>query len=125
MKMIAMLLVLLVATPLPSSAQGIAERDIWRGLAGKLDPGTTVKLRLVSGQRFKATLLQVSDEAITVQVKTRVPLAPQLVRFDDISSLEVDNGKGANLARAVAIGAATGAGAFFAFMALAFAVWGD
>jgi hypothetical protein len=37
----------------------------------------------------------------------------------------VDTGKGVGLAKAVAVGAATAAGAFFALMAVAFAVWDD
>jgi len=124
MKVLAVLLVATLGVPVPLMAQ-VNEPEIWRGLAEKLQPGTTLKVRLGNGQRFRATLLQVSADAMTLQPRTRVPVAPQLVRFADVRALEVDTGKGVGLAKAVAVGAATAAGAFFALMAVAFAVWDD
>jgi hypothetical protein len=124
MKVLAVLLVATLGVPVPLMAQ-VNEPEIWRGFAEKLQPGTTLKVRLGNGQRFRATLLQVSADAMTLQPRTRVPVAPQLVRFADVRALEVDMGKGVGLAKAVAVGAATAAGAFFALMAVAFAVWDD
>jgi len=125
MRIIAVLLVSLLAGPMSSFAQGVNEPEIWRGFAEKLTPGTTLKVRLATGERFKATLLQVSAESMTVQAKTRVPVAPQLVRFADVRSLEVDEARNTSLVKAVAVGAATAAGAFFALLAIAFAASGD
>jgi hypothetical protein len=114
-----------LACPSWTAAQVVDEADVWRGFAQRLEPGTTVKVRLANGQRFTATLLEVSADAMTLQVKTRVPVPPQAVRFADVRSLEVDRAKGASLARAVAVGAATAAGAFVALMAIAFAALDD
>jgi hypothetical protein len=125
MKMFVVVLIATLACPSWVAAQAVDEPAVWRGFAEKLEPGTTLKVRLASGQRFTATLLQVSSDAMTLQMKTRVPVPPQDVRFADVRSLEVDRGKGASLAKAVAIGAGVGAGAFFALMALAFAVLDD
>jgi hypothetical protein len=98
---------------------------LWRAFAEKVDVGATLKVRLVTGERFKATLLQVAPDGISLQRKTRVPVPPETIAFAEIASLEVDRGKGANMAKAVAIGAAVGAGAFFGLMMLAFALVGD
>ncbi len=122
---VAFALIVLLAAP-PAHGQAVAPGpDIWRTFASTVAPGKTLRVRLTSGQRFKATLLHVSDEGITVQPKTRTPVSPQVVRFADVASLDIDTGKGANIGKSIAIGAGVAAGAFFGLMALAFAVLGD
>jgi hypothetical protein len=122
--LIAIVIALLVVPP-QLQAQAVVSPDIWRTFAARLEPGKTLKVRLVNGQRFKATLLQISDEAMTVQPKTRAPVPPQVVRFADVSSIEVDSERGASMAKAVAVGAAVAAGTFFSLLLWAFAAWGD
>jgi hypothetical protein len=57
---------------LPPQLQAqVAGPDIWRTFAENLEPGKTLTIRLKNGPRFKATLLHVSSDAITVQPKTR------------------------------------------------------
>ncbi len=125
MSLLALMLVVLLVAPRAHAQATVAGPDIWRTFAMRIEPGKTLKVRLTSGQRFKATLLQVSDEGLTVQPKTRVPVPAQVVPFADVASIEIDTGKGANVGKAIAIGASVAAGAFFGLMALAFAVWGD
>lgn len=122
---IVLVLVTLMALPRGAHAQATVGPGIWRAFADRIQPGTTLKIRLIDGKRFKATLLQVSPEGMTVQAKTRVPVPPQMVSFAEVASLEVDTGKGASMAKAVAIGAGVAAGAFFGLMAIMFAIWGD
>jgi hypothetical protein len=122
MSVLALLLVALIAAP-PAHAQAVAGPEIWRSFATRIEPGKTLKVRLTNGQRFKATLLQVSDHGLTVQPKTRGPVPPQIVPYASIASLDIDTGKGANVGKAIAIGAGVAAGAFFGLMALMFAVW--
>jgi hypothetical protein len=118
------LLVALVVCP-PAFAQTVVGPDVWRSLAENLEPGKVLKVRMRNGQRFKATLLQVTPEAMTVQPKTRAAVPPQQVRFDAIETLDVENGKGVSIGKAVAVGAGVAAGVWLAMMAFAFAVWGD
>lgn len=118
-------LVLLLALPPLLHAQVTTTPDIWRSFAEKLEPGKTLKVSLKTGRRFKATLLQVSPDAMTVQPKTRAAVPPQRVPFDQIETLDIDHGKGVGVGKAIAIGAGVGAGAWLALMAFAFAVWGD
>jgi hypothetical protein len=114
---------LLAASPV--QAQVAAGPDIWRAFAEKIEPGRTLKVRLRSGQRFKATLLQVSEQGLTLHPKTRVPVPPQVVTFAEVASLEIDSGKGAGIGRAIAVGAAVAAGTFFGLMVLTLSVLSD
>lgn len=123
--MIIFVLVLLLVFPPALHAQTVAGPEIWRAFTEKLEPGKTLKVRLKDGQRFKATLLQVGPDAMTVQPRTRAAVPPQQVPFTAIETLELDTAKGIGIGKAVAVGAAVAAGAWFALMALAFAVWGD
>jgi hypothetical protein len=123
--LVAWTLAALFVLPPQMHAQVVAGPDVWRSFTEKLEPGKILKVRLKNGQRFKATLLQVSDEAMTVQPKTRAAVPPQRVSFDQIETLEIDHGKGVGIGKAVAIGAGVAAGAWLALMVLAFAVWGD
>jgi hypothetical protein len=106
-------------------AQEVVGPEIWRSFAARLEPGKVLKVRLKNGQRFKATLLAVSETTLTLQPKTRAAVPPQRVPFDDVETLEVDHGKGAGVAKAVAVGAAVAAGTFFGLMAIVFATIGD
>jgi hypothetical protein len=114
----------LLALPPQLHAQ-IVGPEIWRAFAEKLEPGKTLKIRLKDGSRFRATLLHVSPDAMTVQPRTRAAVPPQRVLFDRIETMEVDHGKGVGIGKAVAVGASVAAGAWLALMAIAFAVWGD
>ena len=122
---LACALAALIAVPSPLCAQAVTSPDIWRTFTEQLEPGKTLKVRLKTGQRFKATLLHVSDDAVTLQPNTRAAVPPQRVPFELIETLEIDQGKGLGLGKAIAVGAAVAGGTFLALMALAFTVWGD
>jgi hypothetical protein len=124
MRTIAVLLItLFVAHPI--HAQDVVDPEIWRSFAARLEPGKVLKVRLKNGQRFKASLLAVSDTTMTLQPKTRAAVPPQRVPFGEVETLEVDHGKGAGVAKAVAVGAVVAAGTFFGLMAIVFAAVGD
>jgi hypothetical protein len=121
----AYVLVALFACPPGVAAQEIVRPDLWRSFVEQVPVGTTLKIRLSTGERFKATLLQVSSDAITVQPKTRAAVPPQPVPFTRIETLEVDQERGIGVGKAIAIGAGVAGGVWLALMAFAFAVWGD
>jgi hypothetical protein len=125
MKLVALVLAALIAVPNAIHAQDFVGPDIWRTFTARLEPGKVLKVRLKNGQRFKATLLAVSDTTITLQPKTRASVPPQRVAFGEVETLEVEHDKGAGVAKAVAVGAAVAAGAFLGLMAIAFAAVGD
>jgi hypothetical protein len=124
-RLLTCVLVALLAVPSALRGQTAAPPGIWRAFAEKLEVGKPLKVRLKSGRRFKATLLHVAPDAMTVQPRTRATVPPQRVPFDEIETLEVEHNKGIGIGKAVAVGAGVAAGAWLALMMFAFAVWGD
>lgn len=121
----AVVLMALLVVPPPVSGQQPDRAEIWRTFAASLPPGSDISLRLADGTRASATLLGVSADGMDVQPKTRVPVPPQRVRFADVVALERQKRGGTSVGKAIAIGAASAAGAFVGFLLVAFAVLGD
>src|ERR1043166_6602743 len=71
----------------PAFAQNVDSAAAWRALAGRLDPGLAVDVRLRGVQHFKATFIDAGPDAIVVQRKTRVPVPPEAIAYDSIASL--------------------------------------
>ena len=99
-------------------------KDIWRSFAERVDVGTEVNVRLNDGRRFRATLVAARSDAMLVQPKTRVPVPIQAVPYEQIVRMERTK-PGIGAGKAVAIGVATGVGAFFGILAILFAAVGD
>ena len=111
MKVLPMLL-LIITMATPSFAQTQTQGDLWRAFAQKIDVGTRVKLRLDDGQRVVATLIEANADGLLVQPRTRVPVPVQRIAYERIVSLERDKERGIGAGKAVAIGVASGVGAF-------------
>lgn len=107
---------LVASLALPAAASAQAQGDIWRAFAEKLDVGTEVNVRLRGGERFKASLVAVQDDAVLLQPKTRVPVPVQPVPYDAILSLEQRREGGMGAGKAAAIGIASGAATFIALL---------
>ena len=115
-------LIIVVAVSQTAAAQ--TPPDVWRNFAERLEVGAELNVRLSDGQRFRASLVGVRPDAVLLQPKTRVPVPVQAVPYEQINRLErARNGIGAG--KAVAIGVATGVGAFFATLGVILAVAGD
>ena len=115
---------LILAVALSQTAAAQTLPDVWRSFAERLEVGTELNVRLSDGQRFRATLVGVRSDAVLLQPRTRVPVAVQSVPYEHINRLErTRHGIGAG--KAVAIGVATGVGAFFATLGILLAAAGD
>lgn len=91
----------------------------------KLPIGSTVKVKMKQGKDVKGTLLVVESDSIVVKPKTRIARPERRLAYSDIEFVEPQERNGTNIAKAVGIGVATGAGAFLGLMLLAFAVIDD
>ena len=109
---------ILIAALAPGAALAQVRDDVWRGMAAKIEVGTEVNVRLKSGERFRATLVDARDEALLLQPRTRVPVPVQAVPYAEIASLERRTNGGSGAAKAVGIGVASGVGVFFAIIAI-------
>ena len=106
------------------SVAGQTSSEVWRSFAEQVEVGTELSVRLNDGRHFKATLVGVRDDAMLMQPRTRVPVPIQAVPYGDVVRLErTKPGMGAG--KAIAIGAATGVGAFFGILALMISVVSD
>ena len=118
------ILALLLYLAAPTSVRAQAQPDVWKTFASRIDVGVQLNVRLHNGQRFRATLIEARDDVLMLQPRTRVPVPVQGVAYDAILSLEQVKG-GVGAGKAVAIGVATGVGAFFGTLLLIFAAIGD
>jgi hypothetical protein len=112
---------LLAGWPAAASAQSQAE--IWKAFAEQVDVGTELTVRLQNGQRFRATLIAVRDDAVLLQPRTRVPVPVQAVPYDEIATLERRESGGIGAGKAAAIGVASGAGAFVVILLILMAAF--
>jgi hypothetical protein len=97
---------------------------VWRGFAERIAVGTELNVRLNDGHRFRATLVGAQDDAVLLQPKTRIPVPVQAVPYGEIVRMEPRK-PGIGAGKAVAVGVASGVGAFFGILALLFAIGGD
>lgn len=124
MRLIVTTLVSTIATT--AAAQSVAapvEPAVWRTFAASLPAGALVKMRLQTGERFTATLIEVQAEALLLQPKTRASVPPQSVRYTSIVAMEQAERGNAGLGKAIAIGAASGAAVFVGLLMLALSAW--
>ena len=100
--------------------------EIPRAYVEQLPVGRDVEVRLRGGERFKGTYMGLEGESIRVQPSTRIPVPPRVVPLADLVQLRLaPGGNGGSVAKAVLIGAATGAGVFFGLLLIAIASSGS
>lgn len=100
---------------------GVVDTKAMADYVGKLPAGSRVRVERTDGSSFRGTLMKTSSDSIVVQKNTRMPEPPLEVPVAQIARVTVDNGGGTSTGKAVAIGIASGVGAFFAILAIAFA----
>ena len=98
--------------------------EIWKSFAEQVEVGTELNVRLNDGRQFKATLVGIRDNAMLMQPRTRIPVPIQTVPYEDVTRIERTK-QGIGAGKAVAIGVATGVGAFFGVLALLIGVTSD
>jgi len=86
------------------------EAAAWRQVAEAFPLGSTIKLQTAAGKRMTGTLMRVDDTGVLVKKNTRLPEPAATVAYTDIARLERDTGNGVNIAKAIAIGLASGTG---------------
>lgn len=118
---ITALLIVLMAV---QSVAAQTTADVWRSFAERVDVGTELNVRLNDGRRMRATLVGVRADAVLLQPNTRIPVSIQAVPYDAIVRMEPRKA-GHSAGKAVAIGVATGVGAFFGIMLLIVAAVAD
>jgi len=86
----------------------------------RLPAGARVKIERTNGESMRATLMKATAQGIVIQRNTRVPEPPFEIPVGQLARVTLDQG-GTSTAKAIGIGIASGVGAFFALVALAYA----
>lgn len=104
------LLVLLMAAPPAMARQRRDLPDVWRGFAERLEVGSFVNVRLLSGEKVKGHLIEVGGDVMRIKPKTRIPVPIRDLPFANIESIERQK-EGLSPGVKVLIGIGVGAGA--------------
>ena len=132
MKRVAVLLMALLAFQ-PTMAYSSPQRAMtpaeehngWRDAARAMPTGVSIKVELANGRRIRGTLMSISGDELLIKERDRSSRPALVVPFADVVRIERVDHKGPNIVKAVATGAAAGAGAFVAFLAFALIVFDD
>ena len=95
------------------------EAGDWRKIAESVPLGSRIKVQTTDGRRISGTLMRVDSTALLVKQNTRYPEPATSVAFADVAKIERHKEGGFNVAKAIAIGAATGAGAMLTLIIFA------
>jgi hypothetical protein len=106
------------------SASSDREAQALKQMAAAIPLGSRVKVHTSNGKRLNGTLMSVSDDAVIIKKRTRLPEPAVTVAFTELSSLELQTGEGMSAGKVVGIGLAAGAGAIITLFAF-FAAIGD
>jgi hypothetical protein len=101
------------------------EAQALRQMASAIPAGSRVKAQTNSGARVSGTLMNVTDEAVIIKKKTRLPEPAVTVPFAELARLEVQTGEGMSAGKVIGIGLAAGAGAILTLFAFFFALGAD
>ena len=103
-----------------------AEQRAISDYAGQLHLGTRVRATLDDNRVVKGTLVKKTPEAIIVQPHGRVAEPLLELRLTDLRAVEPEQSKNGGTGKALAVGAAVGAGVSLGvLMLLAAVVWSD
>ena len=106
------------------SAPFPGETADWERYARALPAGARVRVVLIDGTRFTATLLGVEEHDLVLQRATRVPEAPRRVPAAHLAALARDEG-GIGAGKAALIGLGVGAASFLTLLLVTIALVGD
>jgi hypothetical protein len=94
--------------------------------AHRIPAGSRVRIERSAGNVIRGTLLQVGAQSLTIQANARIPEAPFEVPLATITRLTLDDARGgSSTAKAIAIGVASGVGAFLAILGILAATIND
>jgi hypothetical protein len=94
------------------------EAAAFKAMAAAIPLGTRIKIQTSGGRRLTATLMSVTDEGLVLKRETRVPEPAVTIGFNELTRLQRDERGGLNVAKAIGVGLAAGAGAILTLFAI-------
>jgi hypothetical protein len=102
-----------------------ASVELLRAYVEKLPIGSIVKVKMKEGKDVKGTLMVIEPDAVVVKPKTRIARPERRLPYTEIEFVELQTRNGSNIAKSIAIGMATGAGAFVGLILMTVAILDD
>lgn len=99
--------------PQPSVVDTVAMADYVQ----RLPAGSKVRVERTDGTSLRGTLMKATGDLIVVQKSTRIPEPPVELPIAQVARVTLDGG-GMGTGKAIAIGIASGAGAFLAILGI-------
>lgn len=96
----------------------------WQAMVERLEPAAFISVRTRSGRRQKGTVVTHDAAGFSFQPRTRIPVPPVVVRYDDVVSIERSR-IGLSPGQKVLIGAGSVVGGTLVVMAILFASFAD
>jgi hypothetical protein len=90
----------------------------------QLPLGSRVRVSLSDGTVVRGTLIKAEGDPIAVQRRTRIPEPPLQIPLNTVRAVEIER-NGGTTGRAIAIGAAAGAGAALGVLLVLAAIFSD
>jgi hypothetical protein len=116
------------ATPQMSSGPPLAntvnDAALMASYVRQLPLGSRVRVSLSDGTVVRGTLIKAEGDPIAVQRRTRIPEPPLQIPLDTVRAVEIER-NGGTTGRAIAIGAAAGAGAALGVLLVLAAIFSD
>ena len=101
------------------------ELQALKQMASSIPLGSRVKVQTNRDRRFTGTLMSVTDDAVVIKKRTRLPEPAVVVPFNEVASLELQTEEGMSAGKVVGIGLAAGAGAILTLFVFFLALGGD
>ena len=95
----------------PTVLSSTADREVLAEFVEGLALGTRVKATVTGNKTVHGTLVKRTDDALTLQLRTRVPEPLVQIKYADLVSIEPEVRSNGSTGRAIAIGTAIGVGA--------------
>ncbi len=110
---------------MPGHSTAAADQSMLSEYVQKLTPGSAVRVDRTAGGSVRGTLIRATDRSVVVQPRTRIPVPPVDVPLSDVLSVIPETPRGTNFAKAIAAGAAAGAGAALGIFFILVAAYSD
>jgi hypothetical protein len=79
---------MVIAMAAPLAAAQPAEPDVWRSFAERLEPNAYVRVRTRDGRAVKGHVVQVGDDGLRVNPRTRVPSPLRDIPYAQVAGIE-------------------------------------
>ncbi len=113
------------ASRMPSGHSQPIDSTVLAEYVQKLPSGTTIRVDRAGGKTVRGILMKASERSLVIQPKTRVPEPMIEIPLSAVLRVTPESSNGANLGKAIGIGAAAGAGAALAVFFIIVAIFAD